>query len=224
MYLIAVATDRLALRNTERLAAAMDLEMLSTAALEQLEPAEAPIAVVIDLDVDESLSVVAESKTRWPRAMVIGLASMPGGDAWKRAETAGCDLVTTRGAITKAVPKRLARWLEAPGGRMLRLFPLTDIAGRLGLVDRIEDVAGGPLAVYHVGGEICAVRDVCPHAGARLSYGEVNVDAGVVTCPEHGSQFDVCTGDRLRGPADHQLETFSVLVEDGQVYIRLDLE
>jgi nitrite reductase/ring-hydroxylating ferredoxin subunit len=224
MRLVVVATDGLALRNTTRLAAAMDLEMLSTGALEELKPAEAPAAVVIDLEVNESLSVIAQSKARWPQAMVIGLVSMPGGEAWKRAEAAGCDLVTTRGAVAKSVPKKLARWMEAPGARMLRLFPVTDVAGRLGLVDRLEDVAGGPLAIYHVGGEICAVRDVCPHAGARLSYGEVNVDEGVVTCPEHGSQFGVCTGDRRRGPADDELDTFKVVVEDGQVYIQLDFE
>ncbi len=222
VHLVAVATDGLALRNTDRLAGAMHLEMMQVTALEQLVVAEPPVAVVIDLELDESLSVISDSKARWPNAMVIGLVSMPGGKAWERAERAGCDLVTTRGAVAKAVPPKLTKWMEEPGGRRLRLFPLADVAGRLGLVERIEDDNGDPLAVYHVGGALCAIRDTCPHAGARLSYGEVNVDDRVVTCPEHGSRFDVCTGDRLRGPADYALETLSVVVEDGQVYVQLD--
>jgi nitrite reductase/ring-hydroxylating ferredoxin subunit len=223
MNLVAVATDGLALRNTGRLAAALDLEMVQVAVLDRFDDAEPPVAVVIDVEVDGSLADIGQSKTRWPHTMVIGLVSMPGGEAWESAEAAGCDLVTTRGAIPKAKEK-LSRWMETPGGRMLRLFPLTDIAGRLGLVDRIEEAPGGPLAVYHVAGEICVIRDICPHAGARLSSGEVNVEERVVTCPEHGSRFNVCTGERLRGPADFELETLRVVVDGAQVYVQLDPE
>jgi nitrite reductase/ring-hydroxylating ferredoxin subunit len=86
----------------------------------------------------------------------------------------------------------------------------------------LEDPTIGPVAAFQVGGKICVVRDVCPHAGATLSAGEVDVDTGVVTCPEHGSRFDICSGERLRGPADEGIETFRVVVEDGQASIVLD--
>jgi len=221
MRLVALATDGLTLRNVGRLAAAMELDLINPSTFDELDAEEAPAAVVIDLERDDGIAVIARSKQQWPRAMVVGVVTLPGGDTWKRAELAGCDLVTTRGALAKVVPK-LAAWMESPGGRRLRLFAMSDVAGRLGVVQRLEDPVVGPLAAYHIGDEIRVVQDECPHAGARLSVGEVNVDDGVVTCPEHGSRFDTGTGERLRGPADDGLNTFRVVIEDGQAYVQLD--
>jgi nitrite reductase/ring-hydroxylating ferredoxin subunit len=222
MRLAVLATDGLTLRNAGRLATAMQLEVTEVSTFAEIDTGEEPAAVVVDLELDQGMAAVGESKARWPMAMVIGLVTMPGGDLWRRAEAVGCDLVTTRGALAKAAPKRLSMWMEDPGGRRLRLFALSDVAGRLGVVERIDDRAAGPLAVYHVGGEIRVAQDSCPHAGALLSHGEVDVDAGVVTCPGHGSRFGVNTGDRVRGPADDGLETFRVVIEDGQVYVQID--
>ena len=75
----------------------------------------------------------------------------------------------------------------------------------------------GPVAVYQVDGAVCAIADRCPHAGALLSEGEL--DGRQVTCPRHGSQFDVRTGERMRGPADVDIATFPVVVTGGQVSI-----
>lgn len=73
------------------------------------------------------------------------------------------------------------------------------------------------LAVYHVGNRFHACADRCPHAGATLSEGEL--EGGVVTCPRHGSQFDVTTGQRLRGPADTDIATYPTLEDGGQLYL-----
>jgi nitrite reductase/ring-hydroxylating ferredoxin subunit len=43
-----------------------------------------------------------------------------------------------------------------------------------------------------------------------------------VTCPRHGSQFDVRSGERLRGPADIGLPTFPVVEDKGQVYVLVE--
>ena len=221
MHIVAVVYDGLSRRNVTRLAAGLGLDLVQVSSLDEFA-GPPPAAAVIDLELDESIDIVLETKVRWPRTMVVGLVTMPGGDAWKRGEAAGCDFVTTRGAVAKSVPARLTEWMKMPGGRRLRLFALNDVAGRLGMVERIDDPVNGPLAAYHVGGGICVVQDICPHAGARLSHGEVDIDDGVVTCPEHGSRFDVCNGDRVRGPSDSGLRTFHVVIEDGQVYVRLD--
>lgn len=222
MLLVALVNDALALRNLARLATVMEMDLVQVASLGQVEGTVAPTAVAIDLESEHGPDLVRDSKTRWPFAMVIGLVTMPGGDTWKRGEAAGCDFVTTRGAVGKAAPARLASWMERPGGRRLRLFALAEVAGRLGVVDRLDDPSVGPIAVYHIGGAICVAQDTCPHAGARLSHGEVDVDDGVVTCPEHGSRFDIKTGDRVRGPSDLGLRTFRVIVEEGQVYVQLE--
>ncbi len=47
-------------------------------------------------------------------------------------------------------------------------------------------------------GTFHAVSDRCSHEGALLSGGRL--DGGVVTCPAHGSRFDVATGKNLSGP------------------------
>jgi nitrite reductase/ring-hydroxylating ferredoxin subunit len=48
-----------------------------------------------------------------------------------------------------------------------------------------------------------------------LSDGEL--EGTVLTCPVHGSQFDVLTGARARGPADVDVATFRVVEDGGQI-------
>jgi nitrite reductase/ring-hydroxylating ferredoxin subunit len=43
----------------------------------------------------------------------------------------------------------------------------------------------------------------------------------VISCPLHGSRFDVRTGERVRGPADDALRVFPILEEGGYVYLLL---
>ena len=50
------------------------------------------------------------------------------------------------------------------------------------------------------------------HAQAG-SIGEGTLDGSTVTCPWHGSQFNVCTGAAIKGPAKDPLATYRVTVE-----------
>jgi nitrite reductase/ring-hydroxylating ferredoxin subunit len=72
----------------------------------------------------------------------------------------------------------------------------------------------GDVAVFNVGGNFCATQARCPHRGGQLSQSKL--DGSTVTCPLHGSQFNVCSGDLLRGPAIDPLITYRVVV-DGDV-------
>ncbi|MDQ3945278.1 MAG: Rieske 2Fe-2S domain-containing protein [Actinomycetota bacterium] len=177
-----------------------------------------PAAVVIDLERPGALEEVADLRARFPEAILAGHVGLPDKELWLGAERAGCDLVASRGAIAVTLRRRLS----APGGggrRRLPLFATDDVAGRLGLVHRDAQSPVGPLAVYHLRGQLHAVEDRCPHAGATLSEGEV--EGCVLTCPRHGSQFDVSDGGRVRGPADQGLRTFTLVEEGGQVYLLL---
>ena len=69
----------------------------------------------------------------------------------------------------------------------------------------------GKVAVFNVGGRLCATQNECTHRLGPLSKGKV--EGSSVTCPWHGSQFDVSTGAVLRGPATEPLKTYKVLVE-----------
>ena len=69
----------------------------------------------------------------------------------------------------------------------------------------------GTVAVFNVDGAFCATQATCPHRQGPLNEG--TLDGSTVTCPWHGSRFNVCTGAVLRGPAADPLKTYSVVVE-----------
>jgi len=80
--------------------------------------------------------------------------------------------------------------------------------------------AGGrDLLVVRAGDAVHVLSNVCPHAGASLHQGTL---AGcILTCPWHGSQFDVCAGTVRRGPATAPPALFASRVEDGWVVVQL---
>lgn len=54
----------------------------------------------------------------------------------------------------------------------------------------------GDVAIFRTGdGQVFALMDVCPHKGGPLSQGIVHGRA--VTCPLHGRQIDLATGEGL---------------------------
>jgi nitrite reductase/ring-hydroxylating ferredoxin subunit len=206
--------DPKVVRSVETLAHEHGLQTRGTAAG---EPDDPPAVVVVDLDGPGAFDALVSLRERWPEALVAGHLGLPDRDRWLAAERAGCDVVANRGALVAALRKRLAAGTPRRGRRM-PLFALADAAGRLGCVHRESDGPdGGPFAVYHVGSRFHACADRCPHAGGTLSEGDL--EAGVVTCPRHGSQFDVTTGQRLRGPADTDIATYPTVADGGQLYL-----
>lgn len=107
--------------------------------------------------------------------------------------------------------------------------PMTEAQPRTGYVRvaSVEEIpsggaravlAGGrTVAVFNVDGTFYAVDDTCTHEYAPLSQGARNGE--IVTCPKHGSRFNVRTGRVLSLPAVVPVSTYPVKVEDGQVYI-----
>jgi nitrite reductase/ring-hydroxylating ferredoxin subunit len=69
----------------------------------------------------------------------------------------------------------------------------------------------GAVAVFNVEGRVCATQAKCTHRGGPLNEGPLN--GPTVTCPWHGSQFNVCTGAVVRGPATEPLHTYPVTVQ-----------
>lgn len=173
-----------------------------------------PIAAVIDLLRSDALDRVRAWRTWWPDTLIAGHIGVPDRDLWIAAQRAGCDLVTSRGALLPQLRGRLARSSEGRAGRF-PLLDVADVAGRLGLVGRVDVTPVGPLAVYRADGRWFAIADRCPHAGATMSDGAI--EGTVATCPGHGSRFDVRTGERLRGPADTDIAAFLLVQEGGQI-------
>lgn len=78
--------------------------------------------------------------------------------------------------------------------------------------------AGGvAIALFRVGDEMFALRDVCTHEVAPLSEGFI--EDGCVECPLHQGLFDLRTGEPRKEPCVESVQTFPVRVVDGQVEI-----
>lgn len=81
------------------------------------------------------------------------------------------------------------------------------------------EVEGERIAVARVGGTFHAFGDSCPHR--QCSLGEGKLVGNVVTCPCHGSEFDVTSGERLVGPAVRGVRSYPVRVENGALQVGL---
>jgi nitrite reductase/ring-hydroxylating ferredoxin subunit len=82
------------------------------------------------------------------------------------------------------------------------------------------DVGQLRIAVFNVNGEFFALDDMCPHAGAPLSQGEVCVEK--VTCPFHAADFNLRTGEKLSPPARRGVKAYKVLLHDDQIHLELE--
>lgn len=85
------------------------------------------------------------------------------------------------------------------------------------------DVPGCPVAVYNLEGRFYATADLCTHATASLSQGEI-VDGDVIACPVHDGQFHIPTGQAMAFPCTVDLRTYRVIEDGDDVYADLDAE
>lgn len=83
---------------------------------------------------------------------------------------------------------------------------------------RTVEVQGVWIAVFNVDGSFFAVDNTCPHAGGPIGEGSLSGD--IVTCPWHGWQFNVRTGERSGNP-NFTVACCPVRVEDEQIQIAL---
>jgi nitrite reductase/ring-hydroxylating ferredoxin subunit len=96
-------------------------------------------------------------------------------------------------------------------------------------VGRADDVPEGKVRMFEVGGQRIAVAnargnlyafgDVCTHRRCPLHRGRLV--GTTVTCPCHGSQFDIRTGKVMRGPASEAEPAFEISIEDGDLKIKV---
>lgn len=93
---------------------------------------------------------------------------------------------------------------------------MSDLAGRDVIA---RDCAGKSVAVYRLGGEYYATQNLCTHANACLSDGEV-VD-GYIECPAHFGLFEIRTGKAAGAPVTRDLAVYPVRVEGTRIEVEL---
>jgi nitrite reductase/ring-hydroxylating ferredoxin subunit len=87
----------------------------------------------------------------------------------------------------------------------------------IGAARRIQ-ISGTEIAVYNVGGKFYATQQECLHRQGPLDEGKL--EGAIVTCPWHGWQYDVTTGEKLRHRAQ-KLKTYAVTAEGGEIKIEV---
>jgi 3-phenylpropionate/trans-cinnamate dioxygenase ferredoxin subunit len=78
------------------------------------------------------------------------------------------------------------------------------------------------IGVFNCNGSLYAIEDRCSHDDGPLAEGDWEPEACVVTCPRHGSRFDLQTGIPMTLPAFERVETFPVAVRDGLVVVEVE--
>lgn len=82
------------------------------------------------------------------------------------------------------------------------------------------DVGAERIAVARVAADAYyAFGDTCTHLACSLAEGEL--EGQTVTCPCHGSRFDITTGAVLRGPAHEPVTSYRVRVADGALQVEV---
>jgi nitrite reductase/ring-hydroxylating ferredoxin subunit len=93
------------------------------------------------------------------------------------------------------------------------------------------DIKGREITLFKSNDEFHAVLNFCPHQGGPLCEGLLDgtltiddwewtysCDGEIVSCPWHGWEFDIKTGEHL-SKSDYQVPTYDVVVRDGEVYV-----
>lgn len=79
-------------------------------------------------------------------------------------------------------------------------------------------VEGKEIALYNLNGIFYATQQACLHRQGPLSEGDIT-DC-VVTCPWHGWEYDIITGENLLD-RNAKLATYPVRVENGDVQVAM---
>ncbi len=104
---------------------------------------------------------------------------------------------------------------EQPPTKWRTALPEADLTD--GEMKRVA-VRGNPVVLLKQGDRVYATSATCTHVGGPLDEGELN--GTCVTCPWHGSEFDLRNGHVLHGPATADLHAYETRVSDGNVQIR----
>lgn len=81
------------------------------------------------------------------------------------------------------------------------------------------EAGGNPILVVNVKGNCYAIGSICTHMGCLLSDG--GLEGETVTCPCHGSKFDVRTGKVVSGPATKPEPSYEMKIEKDQIMVKI---
>ena len=73
------------------------------------------------------------------------------------------------------------------------------------------------IAVYHIDGKFHAIKNICPHQEVLLHKAAPR--NGHAVCNGHGWEFDLRSGQCVRGQKNHRVAVYPVKVIDNVVHV-----
>lgn len=101
-------------------------------------------------------------------------------------------------------------------GDLIEVARVGDIAPGEG---KLVEADGKEIALFNCDGEYYAIDNDCTHVGGPLCEGELYGDT--VTCPWHGAEFNIKTGEVLGPPAEENLNSYKVHVVGDVIKIEI---
>ena len=80
----------------------------------------------------------------------------------------------------------------------------------------VETPEGKTIALFHREGKMFAIDNTCLHKGGPLGEGEVQGET--VSCPWHGWQYNIRTGECLTKPGE-KVGCYTVRVEGDDIFL-----
>lgn len=77
---------------------------------------------------------------------------------------------------------------------------------------------GETIVIFNVDGQLYAIKNECPHAGAALCSGRLT--GHLIQCPAHGLRFDVRTG-AMSSNAELRVQVYPILKHDDEYVLEL---
>jgi len=84
---------------------------------------------------------------------------------------------------------------------------------------KLIEVDDKEIALFNCDGEYYAIDNECTHVGGPLCDGEI--DGATVTCPWHGAEFDLKSGEVLAPPAEEGVNTYKVHIDGNLIKIEI---
>jgi nitrite reductase (NADH) small subunit/3-phenylpropionate/trans-cinnamate dioxygenase ferredoxin subunit len=100
-------------------------------------------------------------------------------------------------------------------GKFVKVANKNDITEGKGKALQLE---GLNIALFQISGNFYAIDNTCKHRGGPLGEGEL--DGNQVTCPWHGWEYDVTTGECKTTPGVTQAK-YNVKVEGDDILIEV---
>lgn len=88
------------------------------------------------------------------------------------------------------------------------------------------EIGGKEILISNIDGKYYAINNKCTHRNGDLSQGKL--EGNIVTCPKHGSKFDITTGKVVSGPKIPLLklkindeERYEIKIDGDFLYIKI---